>query len=246
MKYFILSDIHSNLEALEAVLEDAERRGEGRYVILGDIVGYGASPNESIERVRKLKNAIIIRGNHDRVVAGTDIENDFNAVARAAVEWTKNHLTRENMKFLRSLEIGPLRIDDAFTICHGAPMDEDDYIFSGDDAKNIFKTAAFDVCFFGHTHYAFVFAFDGEMITPYAPRGGRIAIRIEDDLRYLLNPGSIGQPRDRDHRSAYALYDSDTRTVSFVRVPYDTEKAKEKILKEGLPSLLAIRLSLGL
>ncbi|MEW5805921.1 MAG: metallophosphoesterase family protein [Acidobacteriota bacterium] len=246
MKYFLLSDIHSNLEALDAVLENARSRGEGEFVVLGDIVGYGANPNEVIARVRDLKPIVMIRGNHEKVIAGWEEEDEFNAAAQAAVKWTQDSLTEENRDFIRSLPGGPIGIHDEVLASHGTPIDEDDYLFSEYDAMNIFKKIDFRICFFGHTHFPMVFALDGETLYYYSPGKGNVKVKIEEGLRYLINPGSIGQPRDRIPDASYAIYESESKMVSFIRVPYDVDKAKAKILQAGLPVMLATRLSLGL
>jgi predicted phosphodiesterase len=246
MKYYILSDIHSNLEALEAVLDDAGRRGKGRFVILGDVIGYGASPNEVIERIRELEQPLLIRGNHDRVIRQDGMNDEFNAAAQAAVMWTKNLLSEESRRFIEALREGPIIVDDVFMAAHGTPLNEDDYIFSEYDAMDVFMKTDFRICFFGHTHYPIIFVLEGDAVSYYFPRKGEVKVKIEEGPRYLLNPGSIGQPRDRNPDASYALYDSDEDVISFLRVPYDVEKAKEKILKAGLPAMLATRLSFGL
>ncbi len=246
MKYFILSDIHSNLEALQAVLEHEVFQEKGELIILGDFVGYGANPNEAIETILDLKPKVCIRGNHDKVVAGQETAEEFNTLAQIAADWTMSVLTEKNDQFIRSLSKGPVEVDGEFLASHGSPINEDDYIFSEYEAFNVFKQIDFNISFFGHTHYPVVFTLRGDEISTYIPRTRNEKIAIEDGERYLINPGSIGQPRDRIPDAGYALYDSEAKTVSLMRVAYRVDIAREKIIKAGLPPMLASRLAFGL
>lgn len=246
MKYFILSDIHSNLEAFQAVLEHTALQEEGEFIILGDLVGYGASPNETIEKILEMKPRVCIRGNHDKVVAGLETAEEFNTLAQIATDWTKRTLTEENRQFIQSLSKGPLDVDGEFLASHGSPLDEDNYVFTDDEAFHVFQQVDFNICFFGHTHSPVVYAQRGEKVSTYLPKIGSEKITMEEGVRYLLNPGSIGQPRDRIPKAGFALFDSEAKAVSFIRVPYRMDLASEKIIKAGLPSMLATRLMLGL
>ena len=246
MRYLILSDIHANDEALSAVLSRARRKRFDRVVILGDFVGYGANPNQIIERVRRIrKEKISIRGNHDKVVCGLDPGQLFNPVALSAARWTTGKLTQRNRKFLESLPQGPLEVDGTFAICHGSPRDEDAYIFSDRDADVNFRTFDYGVCFFGHSHVPSIFTLEPEGIRVEVVTGDRSRVRLAGNRRYLINPGSIGQPRDRNPSAAFAIYDSRRRVVHFERVPYDAAKAREKIHRAGLPGMLGDRLLVG-
>jgi diadenosine tetraphosphatase ApaH/serine/threonine PP2A family protein phosphatase len=245
LRYLLLSDIHANADAFEAVLEHASGRWD-RVLVLGDLVGYGAEPNLVVDRVRELAPDVVIRGNHDKAATGLDDGSQFNHVARAAAMWTAAQLTPSNMEYLRALPMGPVEIDTVTEICHGAPFDEDHYIFDGNDAQMAFEAAAHALCLFGHTHLPAVFRLlDGTMYggAPEGPEETRVP--LQRGARYLINVGSIGQPRDGDPRAAYGVLDDESREVTMYRVPYAVDKAQERILSAGLPASLATRLGLG-
>lgn len=243
MRYLVLSDIHANLEALEATLAAAP--AHDAVLMLGDLVGYGADPNAVVERVRGLANATLIRGNHDKVAAGLARVDGFNHLARQAIEWTASALTPDNLAWLAALPEGPVVIDDLVEICHGAPFDEDVYIFDDLDARRAFSVMRRPVCLFGHTHVPAVFQFADAMEAVGPPRGERFRVAIEDRRRYLVNCGAIGQPRDGDPRAAFGLVDTDTQSLTVLRVPYDLAAAQAKIVAAGLPEMLAQRLAIG-
>ncbi len=246
MRYLLLSDIHSNDEALAAVLARARRRGFDSVVVLGDFVGYGADPNAVLDRLHRIrKRKILIRGNHDRVVSGIDGGGLFNPVALEAARWTEAALTRPNREFLAALPLGPVVVDGDFEICHGSPRDEDAYIFSDRDAFVNFRGFRSPVCFFGHSHIPSIFTLEPQGIRVEVVDGERVAYRLEEGLRYLINPGSVGQPRDGNPASAYAIYDAKRGVVLFERVPYDVERTRQKIRRAGLPGMLGDRLLVG-
>jgi predicted phosphodiesterase len=246
MRYLVLSDIHSNDEALAAVLARVRRKKFDRVAVLGDFVGYGANPNQVIDRIRKIRRRkTLIRGNHDKVVAGLDPGDLFNPIALAAARWTTGRLTPQNRKFLEGLPIGPAAVDGAFLICHGSPRDEDAYIFSDRDAFVNFQECEAPVCFFGHSHIPSVFTLEPHGIRVEVVVGARARLKLQRDRRYLINPGSVGQPRDRNPAAAYAIYDATARVVHFDRVPYAAEKTREKIHRAGLPEMLGDRLLVG-
>lgn len=242
----ILSDIHSNDEALAAVIARVRRKKFDKVVVLGDFVGYGANPNQIIERIRKIKREkIMIRGNHDKVVVGTETGDLFNSVALEAARWTGTRLTPANWKYIEALPMGPAIVDGDFAVCHGSPLDEDAYIFSDIDAYMNFQQGPWKVCFFGHSHIPSIFTLERSAIRVEVVRGDRSKVVLDPRKRYLINPGSIGQPRDRNPNAAYAIFDSKERVVFFDRVSYDVGRAREKILKAGLPAMLGDRLPLG-
>ncbi len=246
MLYLILSDMHGNHDALQAVLRRVRRKRFDATLVLGDLVGYGAGPNQVVEAIRDLPGTVHrIRGNHDKVIAGIEDGENFNHAALAAARWTTEHLTPANLRFVRELPQGPVEIDGDFSICHGSPLDEDQYVFSMFDAWEIFSRHAGDLTFFGHTHVPSMFAIRGRETKVALLRGDSGTIQIEAGVRYLINPGSIGQPRDRDPRAAYMTYDSKRKLVRWQRVEYPIERAQQRIVKAGLPRMLADRLALG-
>jgi predicted phosphodiesterase len=246
LRYLILSDIHANMDALEAVLASLPPGSWDRAVVLGDLVGYGAAPNDVIERIRAMNPIAIIRGNHDKASCGIDDGSNFNHVARVAAQWTEDTLTQENREYLRNLPAGPLAIDDRVEICHGSPYDEDHYIFDAEDARLALEAGDRQVCLFGHTHLPVVFRRTGTTYDGFIPEGDAdITLHVEDDVRYIVNPGSVGQPRDGDPRAAFAIYDPDGPSLTLRRIPYAVDAAQRRILGAGLPASLANRLAVG-
>jgi predicted phosphodiesterase len=245
MRYLILSDIHANREAFSAVLAHVRRKRWDRVVFLGDLVGYGANPNQTIEMLRRLKPLVAIRGNHDKVCSGIEDGEMFNRVALQAALWTRSRLSNRNMRWLRDLPEGPVVVDGAFAISHGTPIDEDAYIFGEIEALNVFRQTTFPLCFFGHSHFPVVFGLSPDAIHTVLTQSTAFRFRLQEGMRYLVNPGSIGQPRDGNPLASFAIYDSGARTVTIYRVPYRLERAQAKILDAGLPRPLADRLALG-
>ncbi len=253
MRALILSDIHANLQALHAVLDLAP--AYDTVWNLGDIVGYGAHPNEVIERVRNL-GVTFVRGNHDRACCGLTSIEGFNPVAARAARWTQCVLSSEHIAWLRHLPQGPVepsRIagEQAIRCAHGSLLDEDEYLLSAHDASQSLAGQGPAINFFGHTHLQGGFATDGEQWYRLAPdyftrdTAESWELHLSSGARYVLNPGSVGQPRDGDWRAAFAIYDTERRCVLFYRVPYDLRTAQESILRAGLPDRLASRLRDG-
>jgi predicted phosphodiesterase len=246
MKYLILSDVHANKEAMAAVLAHVKRKPWEKVVFLGDLVGYGANPNQAVDQMRAIKRPFIgIRGNHDKVCAGIESGEMFNRIALEAAMWTRRKLTASNLKWLKELPRGPMVVDDAFAISHGTPIDEDAYIFGEIEALNVFRQTSYPVCFFGHSHFPVIFGLSTEAITTVLTGGGSYRYKLKPGVRYLINPGSVGQPRDGNPHASFAFYDTDKQTVTFQRIPYRVERAQQKILDAGLPRPLADRLALG-
>lgn len=243
LKYLVISDIHANLEALDAVLDAA-----GAYdhtLVLGDLVGYGADPNAVIDRVRSLGPATFIRGNHDKVGAGLENTDGFNYLARHAISWTADALTPDHRQWLARLPQGPVVVDDLVEICHGTPFDEDVYVFDDLDAMRAIHEARRPLCLFGHTHVVAAFQVSKEMRAVAHIHAGQIQIPADGGSRLLVNCGAVGQPRDGDPRAAYGLLDTATRTLLLQRTEYDVQGAQAKILAAGLPDVLAQRLAVG-
>ncbi|HEX3127204.1 MAG TPA: metallophosphoesterase family protein [Thermoanaerobaculia bacterium] len=246
MRYLILSDMHANWSAFEAVLRRARRKRFDAVLVLGDLVGYGAAPNQVVEAVRKLGPRLFtVRGNHDKVVSGIDTGANFNQTALAAAQWTTTRLTPANLRYVRELPQGPIQVEPGMAICHGSPLDEDTYVFSDVDAWEIFSNFPVPVTFFGHTHIPSLFSLEGRVLGVRALRGRTGTVYLQPGGRYLVNPGSIGQPRDRDPRASYMTYDSERRIVRWHRVEYPIEDAQRRIRRAGLPGSLADRLALG-
>ncbi len=245
MRYLIVSDVHSNLQALEAVF--AEAPAWDRLLVLGDLVGYGAQPNEVVDRVRGLRPHAIVRGNHDKVAAGLDGAETFNPAAQRAAEWTRSVLTEESRSYLAALPRGPAVVDDSVEICHGSPVDEDAYIFGEGDVAEALVRARHPLCFFGHTHFPMAVALtpEGDLDMLRQGAGDHDPVHFDGRVRLLVNPGAVGQPRDGDPRAACAVFDSATGEIRLVRVAYPAEEAHDRILAAGLPKVLAQRLLVG-
>ncbi|GIU80447.1 MAG: metallophosphoesterase [Bryobacteraceae bacterium] len=245
MRRLILSDIHSNRDALEAVLRDAA----GQYdeiVCCGDLVGYNACPKEVVAWAMK-SLAQVVRGNHDRVCAFIEEPNDFNHYALEAARWTHAQLSPQQLAWLRSLPAGPLVLE-GYELVHGSPYDEDEYVVDRNEALAMEEALHSSLCFFGHTHLQGGWMWTrGGLLDLRRPRFSEteVVYELEEDAQWLVNPGSVGQPRDRDPRAAYALWDVEGRTLAFRRVEYNVEAAQKRILDAGLPEHLAIRLAFG-
>ncbi len=224
---------------------------EGKYedvLCLGDLVGYGPDPNRVIERVRPLAKTVI-RGNHDKACSGITSGEDFNIYARLATHWTRSELSPENLSYLRALPNGPVFLN-GFALVHGSPADEDEYILGPSQALPALRELITQVVLFGHTHYQ-----GGFMLHPSSryqsircgstEDGLTATLPLEDGARYLVNPGSVGQPRDGDRRAAFAILDEQQRHVEYYRTPYDLARTQKKMERAGLPDPLIKRLELG-
>jgi predicted phosphodiesterase len=244
VRYLILTDIHGNIHALDAVLADAATVGYDAALCLGDLVGYGADPAAVIARILALSPVAMVRGNHDKVAAGLEPAMLFNEVARRSIEWTQRVLSASERQALTELPKGPRLVTEELEICHGAPFDEDFYVFGQDDAARSLDSASARICLYGHTHLPAVFTTAEDPATS----GNGLA---EDELALpragpaLINVGSVGQPRDGDPRAAYGLLDLDRQTIRLRRTPYDVHGAQRQIVNAGLPPWLALRLEKG-
>jgi predicted phosphodiesterase len=245
LRALVLSDIHSNAEALRAALKKVNRKRFDTIFCLGDFVGYGAQPNQVLDTMRKLRGRkVYIRGNHDRVAAGLDDAEAFNYAAKVAALWTRDHLSRPNRRFLADLAVGPV-VHREVMLCHGSPYDEDEYVFNVHHAAQVLRLFGLPFILFGHTHLPAIFSIDAsENVIGFAV-SGEATVRLDRGLRYLINPGSVGQPRDRNPASSFLILDTEKRTVQFLRTEYDVAKTQESIISAGLPSVLASRLAFG-
>lgn len=233
MKYAIFSDIHSNIDAMEAVLSELAKENIDKYICCGDIVGYGPNPNECIDR---LKNAIIVAGNHDRAAIGMMDISQFNDRAKAAIQWTASSITEENKSFLASL---PEKIEgENLTIVHGSPRDPiNEYLldmFSMSDNLGFFES---QICFVGHSHHPFVYSDKGGITKVQSGETAKITAKT------IINVGSVGQPRDGDNRACYTILEGDQ--IKFFRCEYDIESVQKKMMEQNLPESLIARLPRG-
>ena len=246
MRYLVISDIHANLEAFETVMAAAKDLNYEKVLLLGDLVGYGADPNAICDRIRDLKPDALIRGNHDKVGSGVESPEGFNAVARNAIRWTYDTLSKENREWLAGLPAGPLVVDDTIEICHGTPFDEDAYVFDDLDALRALHAARRPLCLFGHTHVQVGhFLSQDQFGLATASDHRPLSIPLEPDNRYLINPGSVGQPRDGDPRAGFGIVDTKLKEMMIYRIEYPIAKAQARIVEAGLPDVLAQRLALG-
>jgi diadenosine tetraphosphatase ApaH/serine/threonine PP2A family protein phosphatase len=244
VRYLILSDIHSNLAALDACLRHAAGAYD-RTLCVGDLVGYGPDPNGVVDWVRQ-SGALTIRGNHDRACSGSLDLQWFNDYAQTVALWTRGALTPGNIDFLRALPEGPVQVD-GFLVAHGSPADEDEYVLSPLEADRAFAVGG-HLTSIGHTHLQGGYLRKGasvETIQVTAEPEGRTEFPLAADALYLINPGAVGQPRDHDPRAAYAVYDNEERLVTFCRVSYDIVSVQRRMAAAGLPQPLVRRLGNG-
>lgn len=240
-RYAIFADIHSNLHALEAVLQEYRRESPDQYLCLGDVVGYAAFPNECVESIRRCA-AVTIAGNHDWASVGLFDPEYFNQHALAAINWTKNTLDESSQNFLRTL--GLVYHNSDLTCVHGTLDKPDEFNYlSGEYAiQRTFALLRADICFVGHTHVPAVFMKRKDAIVLFREQD---SFDLEKDCAYIVNVGSVGQPRDGISDAAYCLYDSEKRTLRIKRACYDVSAARDKIVASGLPRFLGDRLLLG-
>ncbi len=239
MKIALFGDIHANLEALETVLADAEAQGCDSYVCLGDVVGYNANPAECLEIIREM-DCPVVKGNHDEDAGGDHSLEMMNPIAAEALQWTRDQLNAEQREFLARMRM--VRQVEDFTIVHST-LDQPNvwnYVTNKFDAMSNFSYQFTQVCFHGHTHVPRVFV-RGSKVQEVPPE----SIAIEDGMKYFINAGSVGQPRDGEWKASYCIYDLDAKLITFRRLEYDIETTQKKILAAGLPEALANRLADG-
>ena len=247
MRYLILSDIHSNIEALQACIQRGKQAGYDAVLCCGDIVGYGPNPVEAIDALRAL-DSTTIRGNHDRVAAGLDEAVQFNPQARQAAFWTRSVLPDAYREYLAHLPVGPLSITPEAQLVHGAVKHEDDYIFTEADAEENLLLTDKHITFFGHSHFPVVFS-TNEMGEPVVATSYEFdefnAVKCETGRKLFINPGSIGQPRDGDPRASFAIWDEGRARMEFYRAEYDIQRTQSKMRAVQLPPYLIDRLARG-
>ncbi|MDD4102543.1 MAG: metallophosphoesterase family protein [Kiritimatiellae bacterium] len=238
-KYAILGDIHSNLEALNAVVEDARAKGVTDFVCVGDVVGYNASPSQCIKVIREL-GCVTVRGNHDHYCSYNESLDDFQPLAASVIAWTRRQLTEDDAKWLHELPYH--KAYGGFTLVHST-LDMPErwgYVFDTLAAEANFNYQVTSLCFHGHTHVPMIYEKQRDIL-----RVEPCKIKMVFGQKFFINVGSVGQPRDNDPRSSYVVYCVKHKEIEFVRVPYDLQTSMEKNIKAGLPERLATRLSLG-
>lgn len=243
MRYAIFADIHSNLEALEAVLEFYRGQKIDKYLCCGDLVGYGPNPNECIEKIRRL-NAVVVAGNHDRASVGMKDISWFNEYAQATILWTQKQLTPENITYLKSLteryEKGNL------TLAHGSPRQPiDEYLINLKQVRENLNFFPTQVCFVGHSHTPFFYQRNMQGEESYGSFLQKNPVILDEAAKAIINVGAVGQPRDGDPRAACAIYDSEKEEVSLMRFEYNLLPVQQKMLRANLPSFLIDRLNYG-
>ncbi len=248
MVYAIISDIHSNLEALTAVLADIDRRSVDAVLCLGDLVGYNADPDACVDAVLS-RASTVVRGNHDKAVAGFMNLEWFNTLAREAVLWTQRSAQPETLERVRRLPEGPTALNDEVLLCHGSPIDEDEYLLPGQAVRDAYRfleerMPRVRLCFHGHTHVPLAASLGKGDRSPRMLDAAR-PLHLDPDTVYLLNPGSVGQPRDGNSRASFGILDTGSGTFTNIRVAYAFGETQRKIQEAGLPPALARRLGEG-
>ena len=240
MRYALISDIHANLEALTVALADIRKRSIDQIVCLGDVTNYGADPVPCLKRIREAASAILL-GNHEVALLSDEMADLFNPYAREALLWTREQLSTEDKHWLATRPLTMMKDD--WMAVHATPETPDafEYLFDMADALRNFRSMEAPICFYGHTHVPLLFA-------EYDSQAVRLPARnyaLDRTRRYIINVGSVGQPRDGDPRLAYTVFDEETWEVELVRLSYDVKAAQRKIENQGLPSMLAERLAYG-
>ena len=244
MRYFIFSDVHANQEAFNAVLSAIADEHVDRIIFLGDIVGYGAQPNEVVDRLKALRPDAMIRGNHDKVIAGIEDGSSFQELAHASAMWSRLQIRPDNRAYLQRIPQGPIGVEEEIQIAHGSPHDEDFYILGHWDARPILRQSQSWIVFYGHTHVPMIYSTESKFSQCY-PEDDEFYYRLSEDKRYLINPGSVGQPRDLNPKASFAVLDTAENIICIKRVGYDIRDAQRKIREAGLPAWHADRLETG-
>ncbi|MBU4377220.1 MAG: metallophosphatase family protein [Candidatus Omnitrophica bacterium] len=240
MRYGIFSDVHSNGEAFQTVITSLKEENIDIYICIGDIVGYGAEPSDCIDLTRKITDKVVA-GNHDWASAGILTTSYFNDFAKEAIEWTSKRLVVEEKEYLKALSL--VYEDENITAVHGSLNEPEEfhYILDTSQALATFGLMKGELCFIGHSHLPLICA-KGRKGVAFLPES---EVKIEKGARYIINVGSVGQPRDGDPRASYAVFDTEKSYAEIKRAPYDVKKAAKKIIDAGLPPVLAARLNEG-
>ena len=244
MRYFIFSDVHANLEAFDAVLSAIAEEQVNRIIFLGDIVGYGAQPNEAVDRLKQLKPDAMIRGNHDKVIAGIEDGSNFRDLAYTSAIWSRLQIRPDTQAYLQCMPQGPITLEHKIQISHGSPHDEDFYILNHRAARPILQQSENWIVFYGHTHLPVIYSTESKF-SQYYPEDDEFYCKLSEDNQYLINPGSVGQPRDLNPKASFAILDTAENIICIKRVGYDIRAAQRKIREAGLPPWHADRLAAG-
>jgi diadenosine tetraphosphatase ApaH/serine/threonine PP2A family protein phosphatase len=244
MRYFIFSDVHANLEAFDAVLSAVTEEHIDQIIFLGDIVGYGAQPNEAIDQLRRLKPDVMVRGNHDKVIASIEDGSDFQDLARTSAMWARRQIRLDNRGYLQRMPQGPMTLDEGIEISHGSPNDEDFYILNNWDARLILHRSRSWITFYGHTHIPMIYSTESKFSQCY-PEDDEFCYTLSKEKQYFINPGSVGQPRDFNPKASFAILNTDENIICIKRVSYDIRAAQRNIREAGLPAWHADRLAMG-
>lgn len=243
----IFSDLHANLHAFRVMMRFARRRGIRRFVSLGDLVGYGPHPNQVLDQVFKLRPRVLVRGNHDRVCGSGQEMDGFNGPARQSAEWTHNRLRDDLRRTLMEMPMGPISVEGGYVAAHGSPGDEDTYLLGAREVAEAFDCFDGPLCFFGHTHLPGCWELDeASRSLRWIDMEPEVWMPLRPGCRYLANPGSVGQPRDRDNRTSFMTCDARHKRIRLHRLQYDWDAEAKAILSAGLHPSLATRLAVGM
>ena len=245
MKYGVFSDPHGNLEALTACLERLKKEGVSHNICCGDLIGYGPDPEECVKRVRALKNLVCVMGNHDAVFVLPELESFFNREAALALDYSRSKMSDESVRYVATL---PKKYQGKnFTAVHGTPLDPiKEYFSSCTQFKVNYPLWKGQICFVGHTHLPFFIRGNAEECGIFLNRKADFTVKLDPAMRYVINPGSVGKPRDNDPRASFGIWDTAAGTFRFIRQEYDFRPTQQKMLAAKLPAFLIDSLTLGL
>lgn len=245
MKVGVFSDVHANWEALDACLKRLKKEGAQAYICCGDLIGYGPDPEKCVQKIKELPLLACVMGNHDAVFVEPELENFFNYGAKIALDQNKKQLGEDSVRYLTSL---PAEVKkNNFTVVHGTPADPiKEYFSSCAQFRANCKLWEGKVCFVGHTHLSFYMKGNEKKCAVYINKNDDVTVRLDDEMRYVINPGAVGKPRDNNPASSFGLWDTDTQTFRFLREPYDVKVTLEKMSALNFPTFLIDSLAVGL